>query len=292
MGRTKGVPLLMQQHYPAHIVPFRLTVITLVAVLLAGVVSSVGLSIHSAAAAPGSASSDVNLRSGPGEGYDVLTVVPAGASLSVDGDAVDGYFPATYNGVSGWISASYVIAGEAAPAVAYDSTGEAAPVSAYDTSTGYVTDDGTAYYDPGTVVVYNSDAGSSGNRNGRNRNNRNNRNTNNVTTDTSGSAAPSGAIANPNPPATSEQEIISVIQQAAAAYGQNPDDMVRVARCESNLNPRAVDPSGSYHGLFQFVPSTFASTPYGDQDIYDPWANAHAAAWMWSEGKKSSWVCQ
>ena len=41
----------MQQHYPAHIVPIRLTVITLVAVLLAGVVSSVGLSIHSAAAA-------------------------------------------------------------------------------------------------------------------------------------------------------------------------------------------------------------------------------------------------
>jgi uncharacterized protein YraI len=266
----------MQLHYPARAVPFRLTVITLVAVLLAGVVSAIGLPINSAAAAPGSASSDVNLRSGPGEGYEVLTVVPGGASLSVDGDAVDGFFPATYNGVSGWISASYVIAGEAAP------------VSAYDTATTYAPDAGTTYLDPGTVVVYNSDAGSSGNRNGTQRN-RNDANAAPVTTD---SAAPSGAIANPNPPATSEQEIISVIHQAAAAYGQNPDDMVRVARCESNLNPRAVDPSGSYHGLFQFVPSTFATTPYGGQDIYDPWANAHAAAWMWSEGLKSAWVCQ
>lgn len=269
----------MQLHYPTHAVPVRLTVITLVAVLFAGTVSASGLPVNSAVAAPGSASSDVNLRTGPGEGYDVLAVVPAGAALSVDGEAVDGYFPASYNGVSGWISASYVIAGEAAP------------VSAYDTATNYTADDGTAYYDPGTVVVYNSDPGSSGNRNGRIRNNRNNANL--ASTDpTTGSAAPSGAIANPNPPATSEQEIISVIHQAAAAYGQNPDDMVRVARCESNLNPRAVDPSGSYHGLFQFVPSTFATTPYGGQDIYDPWANAHAAAWMWSEGKKSAWVCQ
>jgi uncharacterized protein YraI len=269
----------MQRHYPAHLVPVRLTVITMVAILLAGALSAIGLPVNSAAAAPGSASSDVNLRSGPGEGYDVLTVVPGGAPISVDGDAVDGFFPVTYNGVSGWLSASYVIAGEAAP------------VAAYDTATDYVTDAGTAYYDPGTVVVYETDAGTSGNRNRRN--NRGNANTNLATTDgTTGSAPPSGAIANPNPPATSEQEIISVIHQAAAAYGQNPDDMVRVARCESNLNPRAVDPSGSYHGLFQFVPSTFATTPYGGQDIYDPWANAHAAAWMWSEGKKSAWVCQ
>ena len=67
--------------------------------------------------------------------------------------------------------------------------------------------------------------------------------------------------------------------------------MLRVARCESGLNPSAVG-GGTYHGLFQFVPSTFAGTPYGEYDIYDPWANANAAGWMWSEGKKSTWVCQ
>ena len=68
--------------------------------------------------------------------------------------------------------------------------------------------------------------------------------------------------------------------------------MLRVARCESGLNPNAVGGGGAYHGLYQFVPSTFAGTPYGQYDIYDPWANANAAAWSWSEGGKGSWVCQ
>ncbi len=53
----------------------------------------------------------------------------------------------------------------------------------------------------------------------------------------------------------------------------------------------AVNPSGSY-GLFQFIRSTWKSTPYGDEDVFDPEANANAAAWMWSEGRKSEWVCQ
>jgi SLT domain-containing protein len=68
--------------------------------------------------------------------------------------------------------------------------------------------------------------------------------------------------------------------------------MLRVARCESGLDPNAVGGGGTYHGLFQFVPSTFAGTPYGEYDIYDPWANANAAGWMWSEGNKGNWVCQ
>ncbi len=67
--------------------------------------------------------------------------------------------------------------------------------------------------------------------------------------------------------------------------------MLRVARCESGLNPSAVG-AGIYFGLFQFVPSTFEGTPYGDGDIFDPWANANAAGWMWSEGRKYEWVCQ
>jgi soluble lytic murein transglycosylase-like protein len=67
--------------------------------------------------------------------------------------------------------------------------------------------------------------------------------------------------------------------------------MVRVARCESGLNPNAVG-GGQYYGLFQFVPSTFSGTPYGDQSIFDPSANAGAAAWMWSQGHKNEWTCQ
>jgi len=89
----------------------------------------------------------------------------------------------------------------------------------------------------------------------------------------------------------SRNEIVRIIYAAADRYGQSRSAMLRVAECESNLDPYAVNPSGSY-GLFQFIRSTWRSTPYGNRDIFDPEANANAAAWMWSEGRKSEWVCQ
>ncbi|HEX5499345.1 MAG TPA: transglycosylase SLT domain-containing protein, partial [Thermomicrobiales bacterium] len=72
---------------------------------------------------------------------------------------------------------------------------------------------------------------------------------------------------------------------------QSRSDMLRVATCESNLDPYAVNPSGSY-GLFQFIRSTWQSTPYGDDDIFDPKANANAAGWMWEQGRQTEWVCK
>jgi len=89
----------------------------------------------------------------------------------------------------------------------------------------------------------------------------------------------------------SRGQIVRIIYDAADHYGQSRSDMLRVAECESNLDPYAVNPSGSY-GLFQFIRSTWKSTPFGNRDIFDPVANANAAAWMWSEGRKSEWVCQ
>jgi uncharacterized protein YraI len=88
----------------------------------------------------------------------------------------------------------------------------------------------------------------------------------------------------------SRRQIVRIIYDAADRYDQSRSDMLRVAECESNLDPYAVNPSGSY-GLFQFIRSTWESTPYGHRDIFDPEANANAAAWMWSEGRKSEWVC-
>ncbi len=51
------------------------------------------------------------------------------------------------------------------------------------------------------------------------------------------------------------------IRDASRRYNQKYKSMLCVAECESSLNNCAVDPSGSYYGLFQFVPSTFDSTP-------------------------------
>jgi hypothetical protein len=92
-------------------------------------------------------------------------------------------------------------------------------------------------------------------------------------------------------PEWTEREIIKIIEEAADRYGQPREDMLRVARCESNLDPYAVNPSGSY-GLFQFVRSTWESTPFADKDIFDPEANSNAAGWMWQQGRRSEWVCQ
>ena len=88
-----------------------------------------------------------------------------------------------------------------------------------------------------------------------------------------------------------ERRIIRIIHRAADRYNQNGDAMVKVARCESNLDPYAVSPDRRYHGLFQFLRSTFRDTPYGNEDIYDPKANALAAAWKWERGERNEWVC-
>ena len=90
----------------------------------------------------------------------------------------------------------------------------------------------------------------------------------------------------------SEQEILDFIAKAAKKYGQSRSAMVRVARCESVLDPCAVNRSGPYYGLFQFLKSTWKTTPYGDRDIFDPEAQSLAAGWMWKQGRKNEWACQ
>jgi Transglycosylase SLT domain len=89
-----------------------------------------------------------------------------------------------------------------------------------------------------------------------------------------------------------EDEILGYIAEAAAEYGQSEEAMVRVARCESALNPCAVNEDGPYYGLYQFLKSTWRSTPYGDREIFDPKAQALAAGWMWQQGRKNEWVCK
>ncbi len=90
----------------------------------------------------------------------------------------------------------------------------------------------------------------------------------------------------------SRGELKEIIYAAADQYGQPREDMLRVARCESNMIPSAVNPHGGSYGLFQFKPGTWLGTPYAEYDIFDPRASANAAAWMWSVGRRREWVCQ
>ena len=90
----------------------------------------------------------------------------------------------------------------------------------------------------------------------------------------------------------SERQILRYIRRAARKYGQSRKAMIRVARCESNLDPCAYSKKGPYFGLYQYLKSTWKTTPYHNHDIYDPKAQALATGWMWKQGRKNEWACK
>lgn len=82
-----------------------------------------------------------------------------------------------------------------------------------------------------------------------------------------------------------------MIYQVFGPYG---DGAVRVAMCESSMNPGAYNDILGAAGLFQIIPGTFASTSYSGQSVYDPVTNISAAheifvrdGYSWSE-----WACK
>lgn len=89
---------------------------------------------------------------------------------------------------------------------------------------------------------------------------------------------------------TRDPEVSTAIGLACTVYGHCAE-LWRKARCESHLYRYAHNPSGA-SGLFQFLPSTWASTPFGRYSIYDPYANALGAGWMHVRGRGGEWVCQ
>lgn len=89
----------------------------------------------------------------------------------------------------------------------------------------------------------------------------------------------------------SQKSVISCIRRAAILYNQSFPDALRVARCESKLDPYARNKSGST-GLFQFLPSTWDTTPYRRRSIYSAKWQSLAAMWMFRQGRKREWVCR
>lgn len=89
-----------------------------------------------------------------------------------------------------------------------------------------------------------------------------------------------------------QSSVTEAINLACATYG-HCSTLWRKAGCETGgtFSPRSLNPSGA-SGLFQFLPSTFASTPYARFSIWSPYANALAAGWMHSQGRGGEWVCR
>lgn len=84
---------------------------------------------------------------------------------------------------------------------------------------------------------------------------------------------------------------VNMIDQVFGPYG---DQAVRVAMCESSLNPGAYNGILGAAGLFQIIPGTWASTSFAGYSVYDPAANIQAAheifardGYSWTE-----WACK
>jgi soluble lytic murein transglycosylase-like protein len=108
---------------------------------------------------------------------------------------------------------------------------------------------------------------------------------------TSTTAAPNPVpVAAPtSPPGSVEQ----IIRAAAAEFGVSGDLMVRIARCESGLNPAAVNASSGALGLFQHLPNLWgaraAGLGYGYESWSDPTANARVSAVLLRDGGPGHW---
>jgi soluble lytic murein transglycosylase-like protein len=121
------------------------------------------------------------------------------------------------------------------------------------------------------------------------------------------------SILTPAPPEPEPTDYLSramIVRQAHAAAAAQPpslQDLIRnafqplgpdavdwaekIAWCESKYDPNAVNPASDAQGLFQFLPSTWAGTPFAGASPFDPNLNAQAAAWLYQKYGPTQWEC-
>lgn len=100
----------------------------------------------------------------------------------------------------------------------------------------------------------------------------------------------------PRPAPAAPAEIEAIIRAAAARYGADPQQLLRVAWCESRYNPSAYNGILGASGLFQIIPGTWAANSvragYAGASVWDAYANANVAAWMFAHGQAGQWACK
>lgn len=118
-----------------------------------------------------------------------------------------------------------------------------------------------------------------------------------VTVPTKEDATPPAAVK--QQPATNTEQIV---REAARNHGINEDYFVKIAICESTLDPNAVNynyaeipghhPSGLFQHLSNYWDARAAEHGYAGASVFDPVANANVTAAMWSKGASNLWECQ
>ena len=96
------------------------------------------------------------------------------------------------------------------------------------------------------------------------------------------------------PSADAQNAVAADAIEYGISLGLPPAWAYRVSWCESRWNPNAYNRWSGASGLFQFLPSTWASTPQGRAGLspFDPYANAAAAAWLYHAGGPRHWSCR
>lgn len=87
-------------------------------------------------------------------------------------------------------------------------------------------------------------------------------------------------------------QVVEAISLACATYGHCAE-LWRKARCETGgtFDPHAFNSGSGAAGLFQFLRSTWDSTPYAGFDRGSPYASAMAAGWMHDRSRGGEWAC-
>ena len=227
----------------------------------------------------------LNLRSGPSTSTRVILVMPVGAAVQLTGAAESGFSGVVYDGTNGWASNDYLSESSSGGGSVDPGDGNA--------GTAYTTDYLNLRTGPGlsNSVILVMPEGVEVTLTGEQRNGfagvRYDGTAGWASLDylTSGSPDPG------DDGVYTRDEIVEIIYAAADAYGQSRSAMLSVAQCESLLDPNAINPYSSASGLFQFLPGTWATTPWAGDNIFNPVSNANAAAWMWSVGRRGEWVC-
>jgi hypothetical protein len=86
-----------------------------------------------------------------------------------------------------------------------------------------------------------------------------------------------------------DQAVEAVVEQPVVV-AENPR-LACIRRIESHNDPNATNRYSGAMGLYQFLPSTWRTTPQGRQGLsaYDPVAATAAANWMLSVGRAREW---
>ena len=109
--------------------------------------------------------------------------------------------------------------------------------------------------------------------------------------------APETATAQYSAPVYSDVE--QIIRNAAQRYNISEDYLVRLAMCESTINPSAVNygyyENGHPSGLFQHISGYYPARAvrYGySTDVFDAYSNANVTAAMIADGLSHLWACK